>query len=304
MPRLLLAPLLAAALLGAGCGSGATDGGDRLTVVATTTFAAELAAAVAGEDAEVVTLVPSSANPHSYAASAKDRAALDRADLVVAFGHNYEEGLPLDRLRGALFEIAEHVGDEHAEEAHEGEEEGADAHGHEGRDPHVWMDPLLMAGAATELGDTFAEEDPARAAAYRRRAEEHRADLTALHEELRETLASVPAGSRKLVTSHDSLAYFAERYGFTIVATPFGLAPEAQASAQGVADVVAAVRREGVPVVFGQRGDDPRLMRRIAEEAGVTVIDDLLIENPAPGDGGYADALRFDARRIAGALAP
>jgi ABC-type Zn uptake system ZnuABC Zn-binding protein ZnuA len=114
----------------------------------------------------------------------------------------------------------------------------------------------------------------------------------------------VPARRRKLVTSHDSLAYFAERYGFTVVATPFGLAPEAQVSAEGLADVIAKVRAQDVPVVFGQQGDEPRVIRRVAEEAGVVVDDSLLIENPGPRGASYADALRYDAQRIADALAP
>jgi ABC-type Zn uptake system ZnuABC Zn-binding protein ZnuA len=59
-----------------------------------------------------------------------------------------------------------------------------------------------------------------------------------------------------------------------------------------------------VPVVFAERGTDPKVMRRIAGEAGVDIVDDLYVENPGPGAETYADAMRHNARRIAEALAP
>ena len=71
-----------------------------------------------------------------------------------------------------------------------------------------------------------------------------------------------------------------------------------------MARTIGAVRRERVPVVFAQAGDDPKVIRQIAREAGVEVVDDLLVENPGPQAASYEDALRFDARRIAGALGP
>lgn len=287
--RTRLRPLAAVTALGAatlalGCGSDDAGRSGKLRVAATTGFAAELARAVAGDSADVTQVIPASAAPHAYGASAQDRAAITTADLVVAFGRSYEEGLPLEDADGPLFEIAEHAG-------------------HEEGDPHVWMDPVLMAQASAGLAEELAEADPDGASGYRERAKEHAAGLRALDGELREILSGVPADRRRLVTSHDSLAYFAERYGFEIVATAFGRAPEAEASAQTVADVIATIRAEGIPVVFGQQGDDPRVVARIASEAGVEVVDDLVVENPKPGQG-LAATLRRDAELIAGALGP
>ena len=301
---LALALLLLTALLATACGDDGAASGDKPAVIATTGFAEDLVREVAGPDAEVEQLVPDGAKPHSSGASAKDRARLDGADLVVAFGRAYEEGLPLDDLRAERFEIAESVGElreaDHAEEdgEHAEEEPGNDRD----RDPHVWMDPTRMAAAAPGIADALAKVDPDSADAYRSRAKEAAARLRALDAELRRTLAVVPEERRKLVTSHESVGYFADRYGFELVAAPFGLAPEAEASATDLQDVVAAVRRSKVPVVFAQQGDDPKVMRRIAEETGVEVIDDLRVESAGPGGGTYAEAMRFNARRIAEAL--
>lgn len=282
---------------------GAGPGGPA--ILATTGFAADFALGVAGEEAEVTQLVPDSASPHSYGASAKDRAKLARAEVVVAFGLGYEEGLPLDDVSAPRFAIAERIGElrtfaegEVADGGHDEEEE----HGAGARDPHVWMDPMRLAAAAPGLADTLAEVDPENADAYRERARRYADRLRALDAELRRTLAAVPPERRKLVTSHESLGYLADRYDLAFVGAPFGLAPEAEASAREIAEVVDLVREQRLPAVFAEQGDDPKVMRQIARETGVAIVDDLLVENPGPQADTYAEAMRHNARRIAEAL--
>ena len=85
---------------------------------------------------------------------------------------------------------------------------------------------------------------------------------------------------------------------------PFGLAPESEASAETVADLIERVEREDVPAVFAEDTDDPELMREIARAAGVEVVDDLLTEGFGDRVESYQDMLLYDARRITEALAP
>jgi len=275
---MILICVCALAGLASGCGRESSEGVD---VVATTTIAADITRHVAGPDADVEPLLPESAGPHDYGASAKDRAALEDADVVVAWGAGLEEGLPLDELDKAPVELAG----------------GED-------DPHVWMDPSRVAAGLAAIADALADADPANADAYRDRAEAYGNDLAALDREVRRTLAAVPSDRRKLVTSHDSLGHFARRYGFEFVGAPFGLAPEAQPSAETVASLIDSVEREDVPAVFAEDTDDPELMREIAREAGVQVVDDLLTESFGDRVESYEEMLRYDAALIAEALAP
>jgi zinc/manganese transport system substrate-binding protein len=263
----------------AGCGSGSGDGSVQL--VATTAIAADIARHIAGPDADVDTLLPESAGPHDFAASAKDRARLEEADIVVAWGSGLEAGLPLDDLEKEPVELAE----------------GED-------NPHIWMDPELVALSLSKLSTALAEADPENTDAYRRRASAYADDLARLDRRVRRTLRAIPPEHRKLVTSHDSLGHFVRTYDFEFVGAPFSLAPESEASAQTVAALIERVKREDVPAVFAEDTDDPELMHEIGREAGVEVVDDLLTE----GFGGrvetYEEMLRYDAERIAGALAP
>lgn len=275
MILICLCLLLASA---SGCGDDSDDG---VTVVATSTIAADIVRNVAGPDAEVEVLVPESASPHDYAASAKDRAALEEADLVVAWGAGLEGGLPLDELDEPPFELAT----------------GA-------RDPHVWMDPVFIAASLQGLEAALADKDPANASAYEHRAAAYARALERLARDIERSLRTIPPERRKLVTSHDSLGHFVQRFDFEFVGAPFGIAPETEPSAEKVASLIDRVEEENVPAVFAEDTDDPELMRQIAREAGVEVVDDLLTEGFGERVDSYEDMLRYDAERIADALGP
>jgi ABC-type Zn uptake system ZnuABC Zn-binding protein ZnuA len=296
---LLAASPLVVAL--AGCGSES----DGVRIVATTGIVAELAEEVAGPDAEVVQLVPDAASPHDFELSAQDRQTLEEADLIASIGAGLEAGIPIEEADARKWALAENAGELLPfEEAGAHEEETEHAGATEGGvDPHVWMDPRRTAAALASLADALAEVDPENADVYERRAGDYAAALRDLDRELEDTLAPVASGERELVTSHDSLGYFADRYGFEVIATPFPASgPEAEASPAHLAEVVDAIEEHQVPAVFAAEEDDPEVLRRIAEEIGVQVVDDLLIESLADA-GSYEEMLRRDAESISRALA-
>ena len=269
---------LAAAFALSGCGDGGDSGGAR--VVATTVVGADIVREVAGPDAEVDVLLPEGASPHDFGASAKDRARLDEADVVVAWGGALEAGVPLGGLDPAPLELAA------------GE-----------RDPHVWMNPLAIVERLPRLAAALGEADPDGAAAYRRRAASFAERLVRLDGRIRRILAAIPDQRRKLVTAHDSLGHFARRYDLEVVGAAFGRAPDAEPSADTVAGLIERVERQQVPAVFADDATDPELIEEIAREADVRVVSDLLIEGFGGRVESYEEMLLFDARRIARALA-
>jgi zinc/manganese transport system substrate-binding protein len=271
----------------AACGDdGDSEGGPQ--IVATTGIAADLAANLA-PDASVMQLVPDSASPHDFELSAEDRQTLEQADLVVANGAGLEAGIPLDDVSAPVWELTANVA-----ELLPFEEGGAD--------PHVWMDPTRVAAALPSLAEALASADPDGAGRYSRAAREYAAELRRLDRELRRTLSLVAAADRELVTSHDSLAYFADHYEFEVVATVFPASgPEGEASAARLAELTEAVREAGVPAVFAQQEDDPEALRLVADETGVEIEEDLRIESPGAAET-YTGMLRRDAELIAAAL--
>jgi ABC-type Zn uptake system ZnuABC Zn-binding protein ZnuA len=273
---------VAGAALLAACGSEGAGSGDGPKVVASTTIAADIVRQVTGDAADVVELVPDGASPHSYAPSAREQQEIADSDLVVYFSPALEEGLPIDRApRGFAF----------ADQLDGGRE-----------DPHVWLDPTLIAAALPDLAATLAEIDPAHAAGYRERARDYGETLAGLDRELARMVKAVPPAARKLVTSHDLMGYFAARYGFELTGAPFGLSPEAEASAGELAELIDRIRAEDVPTVFAQQGDDPEVLRRVAEEADVEVVDDLLLESLGAGADGYVEMMETSTAKIVTAL--
>ncbi len=304
----LAATLLILVLALAACGSDDESSSDP-KVSATTGIAADVTRQIAGEDATVDQVIPDSATPHDFSLSAEDRADLEDSVLVVSNGAELETGIPFDELDAPQFAFADHAGEllafGESGEAHSGAEEHAEGDedaDHGGDDPHLWMDPTRLAAAVPALGDALAEADPDHAGAYRRRAREYADELEDLDAKLERTLDGVPDSDRKLVTSHDALAYFADRYGFEVVATAFPASgPEAEASAASIQETEDAIADSGVPAVFAEETDDAQVLEQIAERSGVEIVDGLLVETP--GDAGsYVEMMRRNAALISGAL--
>jgi ABC-type Zn uptake system ZnuABC Zn-binding protein ZnuA len=104
--------------------------------------------------------------------------------------------------------------EEHEGEEHEGEDH--DDHHHEG-DPHFWLDPNMIVKYVENIRDGLSEVDPDGAASYAANAEAYIAELKALDGWIREQVEQIPAERRVLVTDHDTMGYFADQYGFTII---------------------------------------------------------------------------------------
>jgi ABC-type Zn uptake system ZnuABC Zn-binding protein ZnuA len=288
-----------------GCGSdGEGSSGSRPTIAASTGIWADVTEQVAGDDATVEQVIPDATSPHDFQLSAEDRATIEDSLLLVYNGADLEAGIPVDEIDVAKFAVVDHAGallpfeeaGEHAAEEHAADEE------HGSLDPHVWMDPSRVAAALPALADALAEADPDHADGYRSRAESYAAELRALDAEIEQAVAQIPPQNRKLVTSHDAMGYFADRYGLEVLATPFPASgPEAEPSAQTIKEVEDAIRSSGVPTIFAQETDDPEVLERIAGETGVEVEGNLLVE--APGEAGsYVEMLRQDAELLRNGL--
>jgi zinc/manganese transport system substrate-binding protein len=280
-----LTPLVVLSILAAvigGCGS--DDGGNGPTVAVTTGIWADVTEEIAGEDASVEQIIPDGTSPHDFQLSARDRAQLEDSVLLVYNGADLEAGIPIGDLDASAFAMADHAGQLRPS------------------DPHLWMDPTRVAEAVPALAEALAKADPDHAEGYRDRAASYVRELKALDQVIRSTLAAIPAANRQLVTSHDALGYFADRYGFQVIATPFPASgPESEPSAQTIAEVEEAIRTSGVPVVFAQDTDNPEVLEGIASRTGVRIETGLPVEAPAAA-GSYIEMLRRDAEIIGAGL--
>ena len=327
--------VLATALTALGCGdSDGGPGGGGVAVVATTTIAGDLVRNVGGERVEVDTLVPPGADPHGHEPRPSDAVAISEANLVVKSGGDLDEWLDElienaggDAAEVTLLDSVETIEGGHAHEegeAHEdGErhaEEGAhaegDAHAEEGAhaedeahadgdeiDPHWWQDPRNAILAVEAIRDALADADPGGRRAYERNARAYIAELRALDDEIERCMQRVPSDERKLVTTHDSLGYFAERYDVEVVGSVIpSLSTQAQPSAKDVDALVEQIEDEGVEAIFPEAAVSQRLERAISRESGAEVGDELWTDSLGDEGSGaetYLDAMRANAAALA-----
>jgi zinc/manganese transport system substrate-binding protein len=316
----LIVIAVAGSLLAAACGddassAGGASGSGTPTIAVTTNILGDVVENLTGGLAEVEVVMPANADPHEFQPSARDAATVREADVLVANGAGFEEGLE-DTIHGAeddgvvVFEAIDHVETLAAAEGDEETAEEGDDAGHEGVDPHFFTDPARMAAAAEALAAFLADEVPALDTdAFRDRAASYVTELRALDGEVEATLSSVPAERRKLVTNHDVFTYFADRYGFVVVGAVIPATTTQAAPSGGEIDELAAtVSAEGVPAIFADTSSPEELADTLASEVGgdvevVELYSESLGEEGSGADT-YVGMVRTNATRIREALAP
>ena len=293
-PR-IAAALGAIVLLAAACSGGATPDPGALSVVVTYPVLGAVVADLVGDRAALTILMGNGVDPHDWSPSAKDIERVEKAGLVVANGLGLEEGLEKALAEAAkrgvvVFRATDHVT---IRQRAAGEGGGGEA----GGDPHFWVDPLAMrdvvlalAPALAGVGIDVADRAPALAARL--------ADLDAA---TRAVLAVVPEARRRLVTGHESMGYFADRYGFRLVGAVIpGLTSQGEVSAGELAALRAAIEAQGVAVIFTEIGTPAAVVEAIGRETGAAVVE--LPSHTLPADGSYATFIGQIATAIATAL--
>jgi zinc/manganese transport system substrate-binding protein len=125
--------------------------------------------------------------------------------------------------------------------------------------------------------------------------------LDQLDAEVRQTVSAIPAERRKLVTGHESIGYFAQRYQLKLVgAIVPGASSQAETSAADLAALKRAIAENGAPAVFTEQGTSPAVAQAIGRETGVRVIE--LPTHALPDDGSYFTFVRELARTISDGL--
>ncbi len=292
---------------------GASAGGDsaggasnsnptRKQIVVTYSVLGAVVTDLVGDTAQVTVLMPNGIDPHEWEPSAKDIERVQHADLVIENGLGLEAGiqdtLSEARNRGVrVFTASDYIDvrtvgtGEGVDPADADQAPGAD-------DPHLWMDPTNMISIAkalaVELSSVGVDVGDRTAAVS--------AELTTLDTQVTAIIARIPAGDRKLVTGHESLGYFARRYGFLLIgAVVPSVSSQAESSAGELAALRTKITNAGVAAIFAEIGTPADVVGAIAEETGARVVQ--LGTHNLPADGSYATFMTDLANTIADGLA-
>ncbi len=274
------------------------DGGP-LKIVATTPIIADLVRQIGGERVDVDSLLPNNADPHEFEPAPQDLVKLARADAI------FVHGLHLDAWSQQLIKHSDtkapvFVATEGVKTLASDEDEFKQG------DPHVWFDPIRVKTMVGDIAADLSKIDPDGASSYDQRLAAYRSSLDQLDREIAARIALIPPDQRKLVTNHDALRYYAERYGLTIVGTIIpGMDTQAEPSARDIGALVKKIKDEHVKAIFAENTVSPKLAKQLATQAGVAVVDDLYTDSLGGPDSGadtYIGLMETDTRLIVEAL--
>lgn len=265
--------------------AGETPGAEaRLKIVTTVAPITSLAENIAGTAADVEGIVPEGVSSHEYEPRPSIATLLGDADVIFVNGLHLEEptialaeankrdGVEVIRLGDGTVSEADWKFDFSFPES-------------EGNpNPHVWPNVKHAQSYAKIIHDTLVGLDPDNAAAYTANYTELDARLEQLHQAMLTATATVPEANRKLVTYHDSWAYWAPVYGFSVIGA---VQPSdfAEPSARDIAGIIDQIKAEGVPAIFGSEVYPSDVLEQIADETGAEYVDDLR-DDDLPGDPG------------------
>ncbi len=295
---LLVISLLAGALMS--CQPAASS--STKSIVVTYSVLGSTVKELAGDKAKVTVLVPNGLDPHEWEPSAKDIEKINKADLVIENGLGLEGGVQnaLENARNSgvkFFTASDYITVRHVGPG-EGIPSGDPDQAIGAPDPHLWMDPLAMKSVASalagELNKDFNLDVSAQTADLEKR-------LDSLNTEITGTVAQIPPENRKLVTGHESMGYFAQRYGFKLIGVIIpSLSSQAGVSAADLAALKKAIEDNQVKAIFTELGTPPAVAKVIGDETGVKVVE--ITTHALPGDGSYFTFMRNLSTVIANAL--
>ncbi len=262
-------PVLGAALaiFTAACSSGSSDSGREAVLAVSIAPQATLLKDIAGDDFEIVTLLPRGADPESFDPTPGTRRSVADADAFFITG-----AFPFERTVAASLPDSIPVVDGSREVELIYGTHGCDDYGHSHADPHIWTSVRNMRAMAAGMATRLAALRPHRAAVYSARLD----SLTEVFDSLDAEIAAVIAesSSKAFAVRHPSLSYFARDYGLRQHA--LGMEGK-EMSTRGLRAVIDAARADSVRVFFVDASDQQARTATIADEIGArTVVINLL----------------------------
>lgn len=271
-----------------------------LPAVATYSILADWVTEVAGDHVRLTTLVGPGGDAHTYEPTPQDSVALSKAVLV------FENGLGFEAWLDRLFESSRSKATRVVVTREIHGRTLSDEHGHNESDPHVWHDPQFAIQMVREIELALKKADPDHSGEYQQNADRYVAELQELNTWILGQITMIPESRRKLVTTHDTFGYFAERYGFRVSSVMGTVSSEvSDPSAAQIAAIIEHIRREQVPAIFAENILNPQLTEQVAREAAVKLVPTLFTDalGPEGSDGdSYLKMMRSNVLKIVESL--
>ena len=259
---------------------------NKLNIVTSVAPITNIVQNIGGEKINLIGLVPEGVNSHTFDLVPSDAIKINNADLIIIDGLNLETEIE-EIANNAIAKNSKihllKLGDNTVDKADwifdfSFPKEKGDPN------PHLWLNVDYAIKFANLTRDNLIEIDPSNSKYYTENSKKYTELLKQLDNGIKQSIMTIPPENRKLLTYHDSWAYFAPRYGMTVIGaiqpSDFG-----EPSAKDVADLIDKVRAEKVPAIFASEVFPTNIIDQIAKEGNITVVETLSDDN-LPGKPG------------------
>ncbi len=262
-----------------------TASSSRLRVVASFYPLAEFSRQIGGNLVEVQTVVPAGMEPHDYEPTPKEIGSMYDADIVVYHGSGIDAWA--DKIRFDLEKNKVSV------------LRTMDFFPLYEKDPHIWLDPVLIQKEVEILSDAFVKLDAQNASLYRKNTRAYIQKLKALDRDYASLLGACK--KQKVIVSHDAFGYLSRRYNLDFLSIT-GLSPEQEPSLRRLADLTKMIRENKIRVVFFETLVTPKFAETLARETGTKTsvlnpLEGLTSEEMAAGKN-YLSVMRDNLHNL------
>ncbi len=266
-------------------------------VVATFSILADITKQVGGEWADVKTLIGADEDAHGYNATPATSKILARADLVIENGLNFEGWLTrlvsASGFKGVVVTASKGVSPRTLAKD-----------GTETPDPHAWQDVSNVRQYVRNIEAALSKALPEKSAYFRARATAYDLELEKLDTWVKSEIGQIPPDRRKIITGHDAFGYFGRAYGVELL-SPQGIDTEVEPTAAQVAALVDQMKKENIGAVFFENMASPKLISRLAKDAGAKVgkpvYSDALSQSDGPAPT-YSAMVRYNVKQFKEAM--
>ena len=271
-------------------------------VVATNSVACALAKQIAGDTIDLKCLIEAGTDPHVYQPKPDDRKAIDSAKLILYGGYDFEPSL-IKLIQAssntapkiAVNEVAvpspllSEDGHSHDHDKEEKKETKSNQKAAKEADPHVWNNAQNGIKITQSISKSLSSLRPDQAETYAKNTAKIVNELEQIDIWIKAQIATIPEASRKLVTTHDALGYYAQAYGIPVEGALNGISTEEQPTPTRVKGLVEVIKTSKVPTIFAEVSINPKLITTVAKESNVKVSERELYADGLGAKGSEAE---------------
>jgi len=286
-----------------------TDGKEIKSALAVETFLADIARNIAGPRLVIYSLMPVGIDPHEFEPVPGDFARISKNKILIINGSGFEGWLE-QMLKNAgnnnyIIEASKGLGNRVDLQSKNNPKNNKTSETEKKQseiDPHFWLDPVYVIEYVKNISSELIKIDSGGKDIYESNSQKYIKQLKDLDKWIQDRISILPESKRLIATNHESLGYFADRYGFKIAGTIIpGFSTDASITAREFAQLIETVRSSGVKVIFLETGSNPNLAEQLAAETGIKVVYNLYthsLSDPGGEAATYIDMMKFNVNTI------